>query len=68
MPYGTAEAVPFVDSLFQPIEVSEGFMCWPNCQKSNRDKYADVLPGFLDECVEPEAAILIAGCAHCHPG
>jgi hypothetical protein len=32
------------------------------------DLVKDGLPGFLNECVEAEAAILIASCAHGHPG
>jgi hypothetical protein len=38
--YGTAEPVPFVDSLPQPLKVSQGFMCrlnWPT-EKSDLDK------------------------------
>jgi hypothetical protein len=38
------------------------------CRGASRQQRTSGLPGFLDECVEPEAAVLIAGCAHCNPG
>ena len=44
--YGTAEPVPFVESLPQPLKVSDGFMCWPNwpTEKSDLDKSVPMDP------------------------
>jgi hypothetical protein len=42
----------------------------PNKHEQGRNlvcKVHGLLPGFLDECVEPEAATLITGCAHRQP-
>ena len=48
---------------FLPRSPRQGLRCAPFLNAR-----CCTLPGFLDECVEPEAAILIAGCAHGHPG